>query len=58
MMDSSLMAGVSVLAGGIVQDVLAAVHKYDGAVPVALAVGALEMAKQQLIQDASRSDEE
>lgn len=52
------MAGVAVLAGGIVHDVLEAVHKYDGAVPVALAVGALEIAKLQLIEDAARSDDE
>ncbi|MGB3276119.1 MAG: hypothetical protein WBA82_08020 [Castellaniella sp.] len=57
-MDDSLMAGVAVLAGGIVHDVLEAVHKYDGAVPVALAVGALEIAKLQLIEDAARSDDE
>lgn len=40
----------------MVHDVLEAIHRYDDTVPVALAVGVLEMCKAQLIEDAAAED--
>ena len=40
------------MARGMVEDLLDAVYKYDGAVPVATALGCLVIAGAQLLQDA------
>lgn len=45
------------LAASMVNDVLDAVHKYDGSVPVALALGALEMAKLELVKQHQEEQE-
>ena len=46
------------MAKGMVQDLLDAVYKYDGAVPVATALGCLVIAGAQLLQDAMEGPDE
>ncbi|MCZ4331099.1 hypothetical protein O4H32_14205 [Castellaniella denitrificans] len=53
-----LRSGPADLSRAMVRDVLEAIHKYDGTVPFALAVGVLEMCKAQLIEDAAVEDED
>jgi hypothetical protein len=45
------------LAQGMCDDILKAIHKYDDSVPLALALGVLEIVKAQLIEDAKDDDE-
>lgn len=45
------------IAQGMCDDILAAIHKYDDVVPVALALGVLEIVKAQLIEEAQDDDE-
>lgn len=51
-----LRSGPADLSRAMVRDVLEAIHRYDDTVPVALAVGVLEMCKAQLIEDAAAED--
>lgn len=46
------------MARGMVEDLLDAVYKYDGAVPVATALGCLVIAGAQLLQDALKGEED
>jgi hypothetical protein len=46
------------LADGLVDELLAVVHKYDESLYVSTAIGCLELVKQQLIMDAVEDDEE
>jgi hypothetical protein len=46
------------LADGLVDELLAVVHKYDESLYMSTAIGCLELVKQQLIMDAVKSDEE
>ena len=46
------------LAGGLVDELLAVVHKYDESLYMSTAIGCLELVKQQLIVDSVESDGE
>ena len=45
------------LAGGLVDELLEVIHKYDETLYMATVIGALELVKQQLIQDSSEEEE-
>jgi hypothetical protein len=44
------------LAQGMTDEILQIIHKYDETMPLATALGVLEIVKQQLIQDANDED--
>ncbi len=46
------------LAGGLVDELLEVVHKYDETLYMATVIGALELVKQQLIQESIEEDDE
>lgn len=46
------------LANGLVDELLAVVHKYDESLYMSTAIGCLELVKQQLIMESVESDEE
>jgi hypothetical protein len=46
------------LAGGLVDELLEVVHKYDETLYMATVIGALELVKQQLIQDSIEDEDE
>ena len=46
------------LADGLVDDLLAVVHKYDETLYMATVIGVLELVKQQLINDNIEDDED
>jgi len=46
------------LADGLVDDLLAAVHKYDETLYMATVIGVLELVKQQLINDSIGEDDD
>ena len=46
------------LADGLVDDLLATVHKYDETLYMATVIGVLELVKQQLINDSIEDDED
>jgi hypothetical protein len=45
------------LTQGMTDEILKVIHKYDETMPLATALGVLEIVKQQLIQDANDEDE-
>ena len=46
------------LADGLVDDLLAVVHKYNETLYMATVIGVLELVKQQLINDSIRGDDD
>jgi hypothetical protein len=46
------------VAGGLVDEMLELVHKYDDTLYMATVIGCLELVKQQLINDSMESDDE
>lgn len=46
------------IAKGLCDDILAAVHKYDDSIPLALALGVLEIVKAQLIAEAMEDEDD
>lgn len=46
------------LADGLVDDLLAAIHKYDETLYMATVIGVLELVKQQLINDSLENADE
>jgi hypothetical protein len=46
------------LAGGLVDELLEVVHKYDETLYMATVIGALELVKQQLIQESIEDEDE
>jgi hypothetical protein len=46
------------VAGGLVDDLLEAIHKYDESLYMATVIGCLELVKQQLINDSIEGDDE
>ena len=56
MMD--IKQGQTALAQSMVDEVLAVVYKYHEAVPMVLALGVLDVVKQQLIQDHTEREED
>ena len=46
------------LAGGLVEELLDLIHKYDETLYVATAIGCLELVKQQLIIDVIEEDDD
>ena len=46
------------LADGLVGDLLAAIHKYDETLYMATVIGALELVKQQLINDSIEDEDD
>jgi hypothetical protein len=46
------------LADGLVDDLLAAIHKYDETLYMSTVIGALELVKQQLINDSIEDDDD
>jgi hypothetical protein len=45
------------VAGGLVEELLEVIHKYDETLYMATVIGALELVKQQLIQDSIEEEE-
>ena len=45
------------LAGGLVDELLEVVHRYDESLYMATVIGCLELVKQQLIMDSVESEE-
>jgi len=46
------------VAGGLVDELLEVIHKYDETLYMATVIGALELVKQQLIQESIEEDDE
>ncbi len=46
------------LADGLVDDLLEAIHKYDETLYMATVIGALELVKQQLINESISQDDD
>jgi len=46
------------LADGLVDDLLAAVHKYDESLYMATVIGVLELVKQQLITESLNTEDD
>lgn len=46
------------LADGLVDELLAVVHKYDESLYMSTAIGCLELVKQQLIMEAVEEDDQ
>ena len=46
------------LAGGLVDELLEVVHKYDETLYMATVIGALELVKQQLIQESIEDEDD
>jgi hypothetical protein len=46
------------VAGGLVDELLEVIHKYDETLYMATVIGALELVKQQLIQDSIEDEDE
>ena len=46
------------VAGGLVDELLEVVHKYDETLYMATVIGALELVKQQLIQESIEEEDE
>jgi hypothetical protein len=46
------------LADGLVDELLAVIHKYDETMYMATAIGVLEFVKQQLIHESMEKDDE
>ena len=46
------------LADGLVDDLLEAIHKYDETLYMATVIGALELVKQQLINESVSQDDD
>jgi len=46
------------VAGGLVDEMLELVHKYDDTLYMATVIGCLELVKQQLINDSMEHDDE
>ena len=44
------------LAGGLVDELLEVIHKYDETLYMATVIGCLELVKQQLINDATEDE--
>ena len=46
------------LAGGLVDELLEVIHKYDETLDMATVIGCLELVKQQLINDATEAEDD
>jgi hypothetical protein len=46
------------LAGGLVDELLEVIHKYDETLYMATVIGVLELVKQQLINDATEAEDD
>jgi hypothetical protein len=46
------------VAGGLVEELLEVIHKYDETLYMATVIGALELVKQQLIQESIEEEDE
>ena len=46
------------IAQGLVDELLAVIHKYDETMMLATALGCLEIVKQQLIQEANEDEDD
>ena len=46
------------LAGGLVDELLEVIHKYDETLYMATVIGCLELVKQQLINDATEAEDD
>lgn len=46
------------VAGGLVNELLELIHKYDESLYMATVIGCLELVKQQLINDSIEGDDE
>lgn len=46
------------VAGGLVDELLAVIHKYDETLYMSTVIGVLELVKQQLINDSLESEDE
>jgi len=57
-MEDSMILSQGKLADGLVDDLLAAIHKYDESLYMATVIGVLELVKQQLINDSIEDDDD
>jgi hypothetical protein len=46
------------VAGGLVDELLEVIHKYDETLYMATVIGCLELVKQQLINDATEAEDD
>jgi hypothetical protein len=46
------------VAGGLVDELLKVIHKYDETLYMATVIGCLELVKQQLINDATEAEDD
>jgi len=46
------------VAGGLVDELLELIHRYDGSLYMATVIGCLELVKQQLINDATENNDD
>jgi hypothetical protein len=46
------------LAGGLVDELLEVIHRYDETMYMATVIGCLELVKQQLINDATEAEDD
>jgi hypothetical protein len=46
------------VAGGLVDELLEVIHKYDETMYMATVIGCLELVKQQLINDATEAEDD
>ena len=46
------------VAGGVVNDLLEVIHKYDESLYMATVIGCLELVKQQLINESLENDDD
>jgi len=57
-MEQNMILSQGKLADGLVDDLLAVVHKYDETLYMSTVIGVLELVKQQLIHDSIEDDDD
>ena len=57
-MEDSMILTQGKLADGLVDDLLAAIHRYDETLYMATVIGVLELVKQQLINDSIEDEDD
>ena len=56
--ETSMILNQGKLAGGLVDELLEVIHKYDETLYMATVIGCLELVKQQLINDATEAEDD
>ena len=55
---TSMILNQGKVAGGLVDELLEVIHKYDETLYMATVIGCLELVKQQLINDATEAEDD